>query len=241
MIKHLRKLISITLIIAIFTQTLPAYAASFDSTSSALNNPSISIINISMIANAIMGDPAATDIQISENVLTYKMNGTTNVRIAQIIKNNVYYFDITEGEIHDIVSINVPKNIITLNGTPLTLEISQYISRIPNENKMATFSTNWIYSSTRDISIVAEDAIRNLAVNTLFTLMLAAMGGIGVAIGLAQVIWNSYKDLTSDTVYASRATYFEENYWAYKYVDRYYSNSARVGTPIDTVTTECWP
>lgn len=48
-------------------------------------------------------------------------------------------------------------------------------------------------------------------------------------------------DSTSDTVYASRATYFEENYWAYKYVDRYYSNSARVGTPIDTVTTECWP
>lgn len=239
MMKHIRRLVAIALTIAIFSQMVTVCAASSAPSSSVLNNSGISDINISMIADAIRGDSAATNIQISENTLTYIMNGTTHVRITETIDDNVHYFDIIEGKIHNNLSINTSQNIITLNDAPLSLSISQDISRIPNENLMTTSGTNWVYSSTRNVNIVAEDAIKNLAVNTLLTLMLSAMGGIGVTLSLAQVVWNAYQALTSNTVYATRTTYFEEHYWAYKYVDNYYSNSARTNL-IDTVTTEQW-
>lgn len=236
MMKHIKKLIAIALTVAIFSQMVSVYAASFTPSSSVLNNSDISDVTISTIADAIHSDPAATNIQISENTLTYIMNGTTNVRITETVNNGVRYFDIIEGEIHDKLSINAFKNIITLNGTPLSLSISQDISRIPNE---AAPLTTWVYSGTRNINIVAEDAIRNLAVNTLLTLMLSAMGGIGVALSLAQLVWDAYQSSTSDTVYATRTTYFESNYWAYKYIDKYYSDSERTKL-IETVTTEHW-
>lgn len=233
--KYLRKFIALALTLAISSQMVTVCAAYSDQ--QVLN---VSDVTIAMIADALTNDPTATNIQISENILTYKMNGTTDVKITETMNSSgVRYIDIIEGKIHNTVSVNVAENSITLDGAPLDIEIIQNTSFIPHRNTMITSGTNWVYSSTRNINIVAEDAIRNLAVNTLLTLMLSAMGGIGVGLTLAQLILGTYQALTSDTVYATRTTYFEENYRAYKYIDRYYSNSARTNL-IDSVSTEHW-
>ena len=167
------------------------------------------------------------------------MGGITDVRIAEMVNNNgTHYFDVVEGNIHNSLSISAAENRVTLDGVTVDMEIIQSNAHIP-AGDMLTAGTVWVYSGTRNVNIVAEDAIRNLAVNTLLLLMLSAMGAIGVTISLAQLVHNAYKQLTSNTVYATRTTYFEEHYWAYKYIDKYYSDSSRTNL-IESVTTEHW-
>lgn len=231
---YLRKLIALVLTVVLCTQTATLCAAY--SNQQVLG---ISDVNISMIANALENDPAAKNIQISENVLTYKMNDTTDVKITETNdKNGTHYFDIVEGDIHNTVSINATENRVVLNGKNLDVMALKKDTYVPVRD-MRGVNTVWVYSGTRNVNIVAEDAIKNLAVNTLLTLMLSAMGGIGVTLALAQLVHDAYRDLTSNTVYVTRTTYFEENYLAYKYVDDYYSNSAKTQL-IKTVTTEKW-
>lgn len=233
---YFRKLVALVLAVVLCSQTVILCSAYAYSDQQILG---VSNVSVSMIANALANDPAATDIQISQNVLTYKMGGTTDVRIAEMVDNNgIHCFDIVEGNIHNTLSISAAENRVTLDGVTLDIEIIQSNAYIP-AGDMLTANTVWVYSGTRNVNIVAEDAIRNLAVNTLLTLMLSAMGGIGVTLSLAQVVYTAYQQLTSNTVYATRTTYFEEHYWAYKYIDKYYSNSSRTNL-IDSVTTEHW-
>lgn len=80
-------------------------------------------------------------------------------------------------------------------------------------------------------NITAEDAIRKLPASVLFTLMFSAMGGIGVALSLAQVIIDAFIAINSSskTVYVTRKIYRNSDYTVLKYDDTYYKYSSYSG------------
>ncbi|MDD5937877.1 MAG: hypothetical protein PUC36_02535 [Clostridiales bacterium] len=221
-----KRLISLFLALALCVGLgAPAFAAETE------ENDSASMV--SAMASSLKKDSLAKNVSLSKNVLTYTLPNSVQAKIIETIgENGVHFFDIYEGDIHDTLSIDNQSGIILLNGKRVTITVTETTSAVPLpavETLSANAGTVWIYSNTRTTNIEAEDYIKNLSVSVLLTLLENAMPTpFGDMLSAAiDIIDNAVNAPKSKAVSNTRATYYEEHYWAYKYIDKYYNDLAQ--------------
>lgn len=237
--KYLRKLIALVMSMVLCTQVFMTCASAAYTNE---KSSGISDVTLSMLADMLADDPAAMNLQLSGNILTYRLNDLIDVRVIETVDDEgTYYLDITEGSIHNLISTNSDKNEVTLDGTPVEVKISESVTCVAVQ-PMNIGPTKWVYSGTRNVDIKSEDLIKNLAITALISLITSVLSPIaGAIVAVASRIIDHYGILNpySYVLHTSRTTYFEENYRAYQLVDKFYGNEERTDF-IDSITTEHW-
>lgn len=191
-----------------------------------INDCKISYIDINRMFMLLKSDPLIASIDMNNNKIDYETVVGDKVSIEIGESRNIQTIIINDNNKKYTVSINPGNNLLYLNGKQV---LAKYILEEELNSKPA--SRGYTLMGTIHPNITAEDAIRKLPASVLFTLMFSAMGGIGVALSLAQVIIDAFIAINSSskTVYVTRKIYRNSDYTVLKYDDTYYKYSSYSG------------
>lgn len=182
-------------------------------------------INILAIMETINGDPNVSNINIQDNILTYTIFDSTDVTIIETSDGDKTTLEITEGEQTDILEFDSKVNHVFLNDELLEYNIIE--AYVFEENANSKAIGDWIYYGTIYPNLRGDQAIRNLTVSSLATLLLSAFGWPGTIIGLANNILTAIIEYNSYTkvLYCEREIYRPSTgYYAFKYYDDVYAD-----------------
>lgn len=208
--------------------------------------PNVNYVDLEQLAEEFRGAPQITNVHVQKNVLTYVYENEFVCVTESFDSEGNQSLEFVRTNRTDLILVNGNENKVQFNNKEFHVSIST--TPIILRETVDSSGTKWIFSSSNKIKIASEDALRTLTGDVAYTLMkvcielaigtsipgaqgAAVATAAGLSISIAENVIKYFKNKNSDSkvYYVFRETWFEENYYAYKYVDKHYENENQTG------------
>lgn len=186
-------------------------------------------------ADMLLNSSIISNVNISENTVTYTINNSIEASISKKVENGISIYTVVENGKTDIITIDPSLNTLSMNGNKLDTTVTT----VYNTQDTLSINSTWSPYKTQKYNVSLTTRVRYATLSAVLVAMRAIIAPTSVDLPTIASLCIQVAEANqsnADDIIVDRSISLHVDYIAYRYFDTYKVD----GSTVTTDTFEYW-